>query len=59
MFWVISAVDLPEGQKVSGPIAVDVPPGKTITEIVVTNQYAVHNSVDGPAPNNRHDASGV
>ena len=39
MFWVISAVDLPQGQKVSGPIAVDVPPGKTTTEIVVTNQY--------------------
>ena len=33
----LPATDLPQGQKVSGPIAVDVPPGKTITEIVLSN----------------------
>jgi hypothetical protein len=33
----LSATDLPQGQKVSGPIAVDVPPGKVITQIVLTN----------------------
>jgi hypothetical protein len=33
----LSATDLPQGQKVSGPIAVDVPLGKVITQIVVTN----------------------
>lgn len=33
----LPATDLPQGQKVSGPIAVDVPTGKTITEIVLSN----------------------
>jgi hypothetical protein len=33
----LPATDLPQGQKVSGPIAVDVPTGKTISEIVLTN----------------------
>jgi hypothetical protein len=33
----LPAADLPQGQKVSGPIAVDVPTGKTVTEIVLTN----------------------
>jgi Domain of unknown function (DUF1942) len=32
----LPATDLPQGQKVSGPIAVDVPIGKSITEIVLT-----------------------
>ncbi|VEG39408.1 immunogenic protein MPT63 [Mycolicibacterium flavescens] len=35
----LPATDLPQGQKVSGPIAVDVPPGKSITEIVLTDGY--------------------
>ena len=34
----LPATDLPQGQKVSGPIAVDVPTGKTITEIIAFSQ---------------------
>ncbi|PRC43368.1 hypothetical protein C6A85_000000105710 [Mycobacterium sp. ITM-2017-0098] len=33
----LPATDLPQGQKVSGPVAVDVPPGETIAEVVLTN----------------------
>jgi hypothetical protein len=33
----LSATDVPQGQEVSGPIAVDVPLGKAITQIVLTN----------------------
>ena len=33
----LPAQHLPQGQKVSGPVPVDVPPGKTIVEIVLSN----------------------
>jgi hypothetical protein len=33
----LPAQDLPQGQKVSGPVPVDVPPGKTVAEIVLSN----------------------
>jgi hypothetical protein len=33
----LPATVLPQGQRVSGPIAVDVPLGKAITQIVLTN----------------------
>jgi hypothetical protein len=60
MFWVISAVDLPQGQKVSGPIAVDVPPGTTTTEIVVTNhtRFGLNHSdpPDVSIPGSKHAA---
>ena len=33
----LPAQHLPQGQKVSGPVPVDVPPGKTVVEIVLSN----------------------
>jgi hypothetical protein len=33
----LPSTDLPQGQKVYGPIAVDVPLGKAIAQIVLTN----------------------
>ena len=43
----LPATDLPQGQKVSGPIAVDVPLGKAITQIVLRMGSAARNSVCG------------
>ena len=43
----LPATDLPQGQKVSGPIAVDVPLGKAITQIVLRMGSAAPNSVCG------------
>src|SRR5258705_13500794 len=43
----LPATDLPQGQKVSGAIAVDVPLGKAITQIVLRMGSAAPNSACG------------